>query len=66
MNKKKFLEKIVDIHLDCFGEFECSDPICRKKCIISIKCSIEKSRSKELFFTDDDLMEIEDNNTLFQ
>ena len=34
----------LDGRLNCFGEFEGSDPICLKSCALNINCAIAKSK----------------------
>jgi hypothetical protein len=65
MNKKKLLKQIIDAHLDCFGEFNSNDPICRKKCALCIKCHIEKIQTQNLLFSDE-IFGTEDNSLLIQ
>ena len=43
-------------HLDCFGAFDSSNPICRKHCAICLKCVIEKNRNFQLDLIDDFLI----------
>jgi hypothetical protein len=45
-----------DIHLGCFGSFRISDKICRKFCILSLRCAIEKDQNFRLEILDDLLL----------
>ncbi|MGE4518900.1 MAG: hypothetical protein AB7E04_05265 [Desulfobacteraceae bacterium] len=65
MNKKKLLKQIIDTHTDCFGEFDCTDPVCRTKCALCIKCYIEKKQTQSLLFSDE-IFGTEDNSLLIQ
>lgn len=40
---KKELLKILslDNHIGCFGRFNLNDPICKRFCALSLRCSIE-------------------------
>lgn len=53
MTDKKKFSRIFDNHIDCFGEFNCEDLICRKKCSVAIKCNIEKNRTQQILFSDE-------------
>lgn len=35
-------DKLMDDYLECFGELDLSDPICRKYCALRLKCAIEQ------------------------
>lgn len=39
---------IKDSHLNCFGNFNISDKICQKHCILSLKCVIEKNQNTRM------------------
>jgi hypothetical protein len=45
---KKDLRKsaLLDSYMDCFENFNGSDPVCRKYCSLNLRCAIE-SNSKE-------------------
>ncbi len=34
--------KLVDNYLECFGELDLSDAVCRKHCALRLKCAIEQ------------------------
>lgn len=40
-------------HLDCFGAFDMSDPVCKKHCILCLRCIIEKNKNFEMDMVDD-------------
>lgn len=52
----QILEKHMSKHLDCFGAFDSSNPVCRKHCAICLKCVIEKNRNFQLDLIDDFLI----------
>jgi hypothetical protein len=65
MTEKKVVTKILDNHIDCFGEFDHKDEICKKKCVLSIKCCIEKKQTQQMLFSDE-IFGTEDNSLLIQ
>ncbi|MDY0132796.1 MAG: hypothetical protein RBR53_09010 [Desulforegulaceae bacterium] len=65
MTKKKLLKQIIDSHLDCFGEFDSKDSICRTKCALCIKCYLEKHETQSLLFSDE-IFGTEDNSLIIQ
>jgi hypothetical protein len=40
-------------HLDCFGVFDMTDPVCRNHCALCLKCIIEKNRKFQVDVMDD-------------
>ncbi|PID77868.1 MAG: hypothetical protein CSB21_03405 [Deltaproteobacteria bacterium] len=53
MTNKELADKIIDSHMECFGEFDSKDSICKKNCVLNIRCCIEKSRLQRLLFSDE-------------
>ncbi len=47
------LERHLAKHLDCFGAFDMSDPVCRKHCALCLRCIIEKNRHFQMEFMED-------------
>lgn len=45
---KKLSRLVSDVHLNCFGEFRVSDEVCKKHCVLSIKCLIEKNQNAQM------------------
>ena len=43
----------VDDYLDCFGDFNRSDPICKKLCVLRLRCAIERDQSDRLEVLED-------------
>ncbi len=44
---------VADSHLGCFGNFKIGDSVCRRFCILSVRCSIEKEQNASLELLDD-------------
>jgi len=40
-------------HLDCFSHFDLSDPICKKFCVLNIRCVIARNEKDQLEFHED-------------
>ena len=52
--KKGFNHNIsVDDHLGCFGNFKLEDPICKKFCVLSLRCALERDRNARQEFLED-------------
>jgi len=45
--------------LGCFGDFNSSDPICKQRCALRLRCAIERNQNERLELLDD-LMSTED------
>ena len=45
--------KLVDNYLDCFGDLNLKDPICRKYCALRLKCAIEQTEQNRLIQLED-------------
>lgn len=55
---KDFLKmRLIDKYLECFGDLDLNDPICRKHCALRLKCAIEQVEQNRL-------MQIEDSMNL--
>jgi hypothetical protein len=35
---------LLNNHIECFGEFNIKDPICKKFCALNIRCAIESNQ----------------------
>lgn len=47
--KKELKAKIaLNRHMGCFGEFNLADPVCKKLCVLSIRCAIEQDQNARL------------------
>ncbi len=52
--KKDILEKLLfEDRLGCFGCFEVTDPICRKLCVMNIRCAIEREQNDRMDFLEE-------------
>ena len=49
-SKKKIITKD---HLGCFGNFNIEDAICRKFCILSLRCTIERDNNARMEILED-------------
>ena len=45
--------KLVDNYLECFGDLNLKDPICRKYCALRLKCAIEQVEQNRLVQLED-------------
>jgi hypothetical protein len=47
---KKYLRKSVslDVYMDCFDNFNSSDPVCKKYCSLNLRCAIESNRKDKI------------------
>ena len=39
---------ITDKYLNCFGCFDISDPICKTRCILCLRCIVEKNQNTRM------------------
>ena len=46
-------DKLVDNYLECFGELDLKNPICRKYCALRLKCAIEQVEQNRLVQLED-------------
>jgi hypothetical protein len=46
-------EELLNDRLDCMGEFNCEDGICRKHCALRLRCAIEHSQKARLELIED-------------
>ena len=52
--KKEFSDKIsFDDHLGCFGDFNIEDTICKKYCVLSLRCAIERDHNDRIELLED-------------
>jgi hypothetical protein len=45
--------RLIDKYLDCFGDLDLQNPICRKYCALRLKCAIEQVEQDRLMQIDD-------------
>ncbi len=44
---------LVDNYLECFGDLNLTDPVCRKYCALRLKCAIEQIEQDRLVQLED-------------
>ncbi len=49
--RKKFIS--LDDRLECFGEFNIEDKICKKFCSINIRCATTKEQNQQMEIVED-------------
>jgi hypothetical protein len=54
-----------DEHLGCFGEFDARSEICKKYCVLSLRCSVEREQNKNMEYLED-LISYDGSNIRFQ
>lgn len=40
------MEFVLDRYLGCFGSYRRTDPICRKRCALNLRCAIEQEQNE--------------------
>ena len=50
---KKRNAKLVDHYMECFGDLNLADPVCRKYCALRLKCAIEQIEQNRLVQLED-------------
>jgi len=53
MKKELKIKALFWNHLDCFGEFQKEDPICRRYCALNIRCIIEQDQKTRMEIIED-------------
>jgi hypothetical protein len=53
MNRKNNAQRAMTGLLDCFGEFNAANTVCKKFCAVSIRCAIEKDQNSRLEILED-------------
>ena len=52
--KKELINKFsFDDHLGCFGNFNIEDPICKKFCALSLRCSTDREKNNQIELLED-------------
>jgi len=52
--KKELMNKIsLDEHLDCFGNFNIENPICKTFCALSLRCVIDRDKTIKMDLLED-------------
>lgn len=50
-----FKMKLIDKYLECFGDLDLKDPLCRKHCALRLKCAIEQVEQNRLMQIEDSI-----------
>ena len=53
MKNELFNKVTFDDHLGCFGNFDREDPICKKHCVLSLRCAIEQDQNARMELLED-------------
>ena len=53
MNKNLKKQLLLDKYLDCFENFDLSDPVCRKYCSLNVRCAIESDQKEKMEILED-------------
>ena len=52
--KKEFSDKIsFEDHLGCFGDFNIENTICKRHCVLSLRCAIERDQNDRIELLED-------------
>lgn len=52
--KKELSDKIsFDDHLGCFGDFNIENTICKRHCVLSLRCAIERDQNDRIELLED-------------
>lgn len=52
--KKELMNKIsLDNYLDCFGNFNIKNPICKTFCALSLRCAIDRDKNIKMDLLED-------------
>lgn len=43
----------LDDHLDCFGNFDIKNPICKTFCALSLRCAIDRDKNVKIDLLED-------------
>lgn len=46
MTSEQATESSMDRYLGCFGRYRRTDPICRKRCALNLRCIIEQEQNE--------------------
>lgn len=53
--KNSLKMRLIDKYLECFGDLDLNDPICRKHCALRLKCAIEQVEQNRLMQIEDSM-----------
>ncbi len=48
-----FEKRSLDDHIECFGSFNKTDPICTRLCAVSLRCAIEGDQQDRMEILED-------------
>jgi len=52
--KKELMKQIsLDDHLGCLGNFNNQDPLCKKLCVLSLRCAIDRDKNTRMELLED-------------
>jgi len=51
--RKKSKLSLFDHYLECFGDLDLKDPVCRRYCALRLKCAIEQTEQNRLVQLED-------------
>ena len=53
MNSQSNSQRAMSGMLDCYGEFDAGNTVCKKFCAVNIRCAIEKDQNARLEILED-------------
>jgi len=53
MTPQQEMEISIDLYLGCFGRYRKSDPVCRKRCALNLRCAIEYDQNERFEILED-------------
>ncbi|MDJ0828701.1 MAG: hypothetical protein QNI92_02550 [Desulfobacterales bacterium] len=53
VNLDENIEKSMNDHMGCFGEFEMDDPICRTRCAVRLRCAVVSDQNMRMEIIED-------------
>jgi len=52
--KKELMNQIsLDDHLGCLGNFNIQDPLCKKLCVLNLRCAIDRDKNARIELLED-------------
>jgi len=53
MKKASMAQDTLARYLDCFGEFNVEDPVCKRVCALRLRCAIDSTQTQQMSLLDD-------------
>ncbi len=53
MKKSGNTKTLMADHLGCFGDFNIEDRVCRRYCVLSLRCAIERDQNEQMELLED-------------